>query len=277
MNDPNSEIAKPYIDAIKSSWTFSSIEFIKYEDQPKNIEPGTTFLSLGGHKTNTRMVKEHNNFQETMVNYENTHMFLQFWTTGKGIATTADKANDNFIPLARIELFLDFETLTYPQWIIDSDLDLGGHVRNWSPGILKNYIKCMMSYLDTKKERTLYDDYVDRDAIKKLRSEALYIPESTFIAFNMFSGDETEKIPEPKLFGGYPYPYKILSDKELSDKIINGKDDFYYLIYVKGSTQKYVSVFNSKTGEMIYTHYKSFSYNIGNKDIKKLAKEIKKK
>jgi hypothetical protein len=60
----------------------------------------------------------------------------------------------------------------------------------------------------------------------------------------------------------------------LNDKILNDKVGFYYLVYVKSSTDKWISVVNSLTGAMIYSRCYMPSYNIEAADLKDLRKKL---
>jgi hypothetical protein len=69
---------------------------------------------------------------------------------------------------------------------------------------------------------------------------------------------------------------KQVSVKELNEKILTEKEPIYYLLYIKSSTDKYVTIINSITGEMLYTHYTPVSYNFKSDDIEDVQKAIMK-
>jgi len=62
----------------------------------------------------------------------------------------------------------------------------------------------------------------------------------------------------------------------LNSKILSEKNAFYYVQYVKSSTDKFVSVINSSTGEIVYSVYTPVSYNIKSDDLEDLQKKIQK-
>ena len=68
----------------------------------------------------------------------------------------------------------------------------------------------------------------------------------------------------------------MISTEELSEKILEDTDPFYYLVYIKSSTDKYVTIYNSVTGDIVYSRYKPLSYNFKGSDLKSLMEIIKK-
>ena len=95
--------------------------------------------------------------------------------------------------------------------------------------------------------------------------------------FNKFTGDESKKHEEKDIFEDYTLKYKLLPMKELSDKILTDKTPFYYMVYIKSSTDKFVTVYNAATSEIIYSVYTTTSYNLKSSDLKDLQKTITKK
>ena len=279
MKDPNSEKIKEYINVFKSNWTISKFEFIKYSEIAKYLSPENSFLTIGGYETNTQFTKLYENgSRKNGINYSNTHLYLELWTCDEKYFQSKKKkkefGNSNKIQVARIELFTDFESLADPDKLFQSDYDGNGHIRNWGPGILKNQIQSLTSYLNKNEIRTLYSGIFNAKELKNLKKEVLYVPEYTLTKFNKFTGDETKKHDEKDMFEDYQLKYKLISTDELNQKILTDKTPFYYLIYIKSSTDKYISVINSATGEIIYSTYSPVSYNIKSGDLKDLQKKI---
>ncbi|MBK8484386.1 MAG: hypothetical protein IPL31_08625 [Saprospiraceae bacterium] len=278
MKDPNSEKAKEYVNAFKNNWTISKFEFIKYSEIEKYISPENSFLTIGGYETSTQFIKLYENgSRKNGINYSNTHLYLELWTCNEKYFQSKKKkkefGNSDKIQVARIELFTDFATLSDPDKLFQSDYDGNGHIRNWGSGILKNYIQSLISYLNKSENRTLYSGIFNSMEMKNLKKEVLYVPEYVLTKFNKFTGDETKKHDEKDLFEDYKLKYKLISLDELNQKILADKTSFYYLIYIKSSTDKYISVVNSLTGEIIYSTYSPVSYNIKSGDLKDLQKK----
>lgn len=278
MKDPNSEKVKEYVNAFKNNWTISKLEFIKYSEIEKFISPENSFLTIGGYETNTQFIKLYESgSQKNGINFSNTHLYLELWTCDEKYFQSKKKKKEfedsDKIQVARIELFTDFETLSDPDKLFQSDYDGDGHIRNWGPGILKNYIQSLMSYLNKGENHTLYSGILNSNEMKNLKKEVLHVPEYILTKFNKFTGDETKKHDEKDIFEDYKLKYKLISTDELNQKILTDTTSFYYLIYIKSSTDKYISVINSLTGEIIYSTYYPLSYNIKSGDLKDLQKK----
>lgn len=277
MKDPNSVKVKDYINVFKSYWTISKFEFIKYSEIEQLISPENSFLTIGGYETNTQFINLYDNgSQKHGINYSNTHIYLELWTCDEEYFQSKKKkkkfGNSDKIQVARMELFTDFGTLNNPDNLFQSDYDGNGHIRNWGPGILKNYIQSLMNYLNKSEKLTLYSGMFNAEEMKNLKKEVLYVPEYVLIKFNKFSGNETKKHDEMDIFKDFKLKYKIISTDELNQKILADKTSFYYLIYVKSSTDKFINVVNSLTGEIIYSMYSPMSYNINSGDLKALQR-----
>ncbi|MEZ5059213.1 MAG: hypothetical protein R2879_19430 [Saprospiraceae bacterium] len=278
MKDPGSEKSKPYIKVFKDNWTLSKIEFIKYTDIEKYISKGSSFLTMGGYETNVQFTTlYHNGSSRNGINYSNTHLYLELWTCDdKYFEKERKKFKDRYKnEVARIELFTDFETLRDPDKLYQSEYDGEGHIRNWGPGILKNYLQALMSFLNKKEDRSLYSGIMNKEEIKKLKNEVLYVPDYVLMKFNKFTGDESKKHDEKEIFEEYDLKYQLISTDDLNQKILENKEKFYYLIYIKSSTDKYITVINSQNGELIYSKYSPMSYNIKPDDLEELQDEIK--
>ncbi|POY40165.1 hypothetical protein C3L50_05830 [Flavobacterium alvei] len=277
MKDPNAEKSKEYVEIFKNNWTYTKLEFIKYTDITKYIAPGNSFLTLSGYVTDVQMMSLYNNGIRPGIDYSHTHIFLQLWTVDDNYFKKNKEFNDkDRIQIARLELYTDFETIVRPSNLYQNDYDADNHIRNWGPGILKNHIQNLNTYLNTGKKKSLFSDILNEKEIKKLASETLYIPDYILVKFNKFTGDESAKLKEEELLEDYKFKYKMLSTKELNDKILSDTKGFYYLQYIKSSTNKYISVINSLTGEIIYSIYVPVSYNLKSDDLKDLSKIIQK-
>ncbi len=148
---------------------------------------------------------------------------------------------------------------------------------NYKPGLLKNYFQKINNLLADEEIYWMYkDDYLPE--LKKLAKEKLYIPSYMTIKYDPFraqdSGENNESIN--KVLDSYNYQYEIISTDELSKKIMNN-EEIYYFRYVRMNSEKFFQIVNSKTGEIIYRKYTSgFSYNLKPKHIKELNSKIAK-
>lgn len=156
--------------------------------------------------------------------------------------------------------------------------DLDKDTYNYRLGYLKNYIQVINDYLSTNWFSFCYDSSYDKRLIKKLKKATLYIPDYIKIKSQRGFKDIERENPE-KLFKNYNYKYEFINDEELNKKILESNkdsEDFYYLTYIRVNGQKFISVVNGKTGDLLYKDYQTFSYSLKAKDIAKLNRRIKK-
>ena len=283
MKDTSTEAAELYKQIYRKNWTFSKLAFINAKDIDKYIAPNNSFL---GFSDDSRIMKVYNgtNISSTNndfhISAEVTHLYLRLWTYSDTPLNT--KANTKSMPatltVAQIELFTDFHTLSAPLILYGSDYDGEGHIRNWGPGILQNYLKLLSNLLEQGKPRSVYGGGVRNfPELKKLEKDTLIIPEYVFTKFNKYTGDESKQLNQDKILSNYYFAYQIVSTEELNRRILENKRPFYYLVYVKSSSIKLIAVYNSLTGEMIYSYWLTPSYNIKGLDFHILSNAIKNK
>lgn len=282
MRDTGSLKSKEYKDVFIKYWTYTKFKFINYSDITDYLAEGNSFLSIGGYETTTQMSTLYSNgTSKEGIDYSITHIYLEFWTPSDKYLNRKKKSDPfestDKAQIGRIDLFTDFPTLSNPQNIYKEDYDCGGHVRNWGVGYLKNYLQVFCTLLTAGVERKLYAGSSDAAKLKALKTQTLYVPDYVLTKFNKFTGDETDKHSESEIFDDYAYKHEMVTNEKLNQMIMTSDEKpFYYLIYVKSSTDKFITVMNSATGEFIYTDYTPVSYNISDKDLKKLSSAIAK-
>lgn len=281
MKDPESPEAQAFIEVYKEHWTLSKFEFIKYSEIDKHLTPEASFFSIGGFATKSQFrTMTSNGVIRDGISFEHTHLFLELWTIDEKVFNKGRRKkvrrikDDDRIRIARIELFTDFLTLSQPENIYNTSYDGAEHIRNWGPGILKNQLQALNHYASIGEEKDLYEETFKEEAVLELANEVLYIPDYTLIKFNSFTGDESKLHDEEELFEDYEPEYKLIDTEALNAKILESDTAFFYLIYIKSSTDKFISVINSKTGEIIYSIYTPVSYNIKSRDFRNLSRDI---
>ncbi|MCO5267613.1 MAG: hypothetical protein M9897_01815 [Brumimicrobium sp.] len=278
MDNLDSDISKEYMEVYKKYWTITKIEFIKNSEIYSHISPNNSFFSINGLSKTTQFSSGNIGSATTKagISYENTHIYLNLWMCNDKYFKKKDPTIGLYdqTQIARIELFTDFKTILTPELLFNSDYDGGGHINNWGVGFLKNYIQALMNFLNEGENRTLYSGITNVNELKNLKNQVLYVPDYILTKFNKFTGDESKRFEEDKILKDYTYKYQLISTKDLNQKIMEDTTPFYYLIYVKSSTDKFVSVVNSQTGEIIYSKYSAISYNIKSDDLKNIQKLI---
>lgn len=149
-------------------------------------------------------------------------------------------------------------------------------MQNWNPLMVSGYLKVINDGLQQEILHSSFEEHLHKGGLKQLQSETLYIPNYVNTKFNMFTMDEKDTDEDTEdLKSAYPYPAKYVTTDELSTIAAQHPEGIWYLSYVKSSTDKYVGIFNSKTGEMIMSFYVPMSYNFKMKDMKRIASKVK--
>lgn len=281
MRDPNEATSTKFAEIFKKYWTFSKVEFIKYTDMGKYLNTNSSFLNIGGYETNVQSFKLYSNGGSGYgINWKNTHIYLELWTCSEKFLNKKKESKEfkekDKNQIARLELYTDFETLMSPENLFQSNYSCGNHIKNWGDGLLKNHLQNILMNLEKGQEKSLYSSLGNDSELKKLQNQTLFIPDYVFTKFNAFTGDESKKFDEKELLEDYKLKYEVISSKTLNEKILKNDQPFFYLQYIKSSTDKYVSVINSQTGEVIYSSYTPMSYNLKSGDLKELSKKIAK-
>lgn len=149
--------------------------------------------------------------------------------------------------------------------------------RNYNLGFLKNYLQKVNSLIKIGEPYDMFDDgYLPE--LKNLTNQTLYVPKYLGVTFNPFIVRDKNKGDDKivDLFKKYKYSYEIISEEEISNKILAG-DEFYYVRYARTNAEIFLQVVNSKTGEVVFRNYSaSVSYNLKTKEVTKISKKIKK-
>ena len=271
MKDPASPAAAVYVAAIKKAWSLSKVECIKYTEVEKNIAPNNSFVTLGANMTTSN---------STLASTE-TRMYLELWTTN-GKYTYDPKKRRHFnqadkIVVATIELFADYYAQNNPSAMYKMEYDAAGHFKNWGTGVLSNYLQQLCTLLEKGNECTAKTEIANTTELQKMAGSTLFVPDYVLTKFSKNSDDESKKYPEKEIFDGYTLAYKVLSTAELNEKIVNSTAPFYYLLYVKTPSEKFVTVTNAQTGEIIYLGYTAAAANLKSADLKAIQKTTVKK
>jgi hypothetical protein len=270
MSDPSSPKGKAFTDAIKKMWTLSKVECIKYTDVEKNIAPNNSFVTIGANMTTSN----------STASSTESRIYIELWTTN-GRYNYDPKKRKHFnqadkIVVTTIELFADSYAQNNPSSLYKMDYDAEGHLKNWSPGILANYLQQLTALLNKAEIRQADAPFLNKEEIKKMASATLFIPDYTMIRFSKNSDDETKKYEEKEIFDGFTQSYKVIPNAELSDKILNGTP-VYYLLFIKTNSGKFITVTNSQTGEIIYSANSNSAANLKSSDLKEIQNILRKK
>ena len=188
MKNPDDESSKAFADIYEKYWIFSKIKIIKSEDIGNYLAPENSFFTISGIKKTIETTRS--NFTKTTS--DRVYIYLELWTCKDRFFNTSNKkpfAMDDANEVARIELYVDYKTLNEPNSITDYNYDGEGHIYNWGPGILKNYIEQLMVCLNEGKSHNIGDEIVNKDEIQNLRAKTLFIPEYVLYNFRQPKGN----------------------------------------------------------------------------------------
>lgn len=146
---------------------------------------------------------------------------------------------------------------------------------NYKLGFMKNYLQMINDLLKANDYSFTYANDYNKNELKKLANATLYVPDYIKTKYNGWTGNETERENPDELFKKYKFKYEWMNTDKLNDKILNTSEEFFYLMYTKINSQKFVSVVNGRTGEIIYREYDTFSYTLKPGDVSQLNSKIK--
>lgn len=247
---------------INEAWDYTELEFVSHDEfLSKKIDQNNSFFTIDGvHKVKTS--------SSGMIT-ESTYIYLKLWM----------KDNGKELVFCQIYLYPTFET--YKNASIRLSNMIGylydeAVLHNWNSIFLKNSLQYVNKKLSNSSVRSLYKNEVNLDSLSILKYDTLHIIDYSLIKFNPKNGDESERHEITSLLSKYPYPYKLISIEEFTEKDLNTEKPLYYLSYVKNNANKFVSVFNSKTGDILCSFNSVVSYNLTPGDFIKISKFIKK-
>ncbi|MCY2687467.1 hypothetical protein [Salinimicrobium sp. TH3] len=250
--------------ALEDVWTISDLILIPFSEAGSIDLTGKSFFVIEGLR---KVVKQY-------ATVDNSYLFLHLYMS------LPDKNGKEFVQsFARLDLFPSEEAMRAMATMSESEIFVylygDAEINNWTPGFLRNYFRNINDLLEKGEGKGLYKGIDDVPAIARMANKTLYIPEYALEKrskmFGLVAGSED---PE-KLMKNYPYPHEFKTACQISDAIIAG-EDFYYLVYTRSSSEKFFTVFHSTSGEIVFNAYKPMSYNLKSKDLKDVAKAVKK-
>jgi hypothetical protein len=141
---------------------------------------------------------------------------------------------------------------------------------------LSNYLQQLCALLEKGNECIAKTEIANAKELQKMAASTLFLPDYVMVKYNKNSDDESKKYTDKEIFDGFTQAYKVLPMAELNDKILNNTTPFYYLLFIKTPTEKFVTVTNAQSGEIIYLAYTGSATNFKSSDLKELQKSSKK-
>lgn len=307
--DTSTQQAKAVLQAIRASWNVTPVKVISVNQLDANlIVPGNIFVNPMQYTIVTQNDRGGGNYGEAIYN---DYYYLNFWTVEKEYNPKKD-IRDNMYMICRAELFMkminqmtsDFKKfeITAPNksiflyqqrkglrettFDITSDKFGYDYVNGMSGGI-KNTFQEVNRLFKENKPHGFFDEVNAPGKLSMLKKDTLFIANIWFgsdgtifeqmqkeeVKFNKKLYDQSVQYIND-LFKSYPYPYKLVSREELNARIIDGNNNMYYLNYIQSSADKFLSVVNGKTGEILYTSVEKRSYRLKTKDFENIAAAV---
>lgn len=148
---------------------------------------------------------------------------------------------------------------------------------NFSPGLLVNYARYINSMITSKTLVCLYKSKTDKKALRALKENTLFILDNVTQDFHVMARSESPMKEPSTLLKKYPYKTAFISKEDLSKKLMEEVEPFYYLVYVRSTMDKFVAVYKSDSGEQIYADYDAKmmgSQNFDAGDLGKIASAL---
>jgi hypothetical protein len=264
----NFQDAAKYLQVFRDNWKLTkNISYITKAEVQKNLVPGDTYFNL-----------------ETDAIYipragQTVWFHLALWMPNKKYKQGEKFKLDNQQYIAKIVLATDKAAVTASlggtTYNLPFDFSGNGHLFNWSPAYLKNYLQQITTNLADHHKIDYTDDKTLMKELLVLKTNTLFVTDDSFHDIGMFTGDG-KTIDTTGLFKKYPYAHRYVSPAALSEKIFHDQEPFYYVLVSRSANAKIINIVNGMTGEVIYSRLHNFSYNLKERDFKELAHAIAK-
>ena len=142
---------------------------------------------------------------------------------------------------------------------------------NWSPGFLTGYLKQINDGLLANENCSIDYQFYNKVRLPELAKETLYIPQ--YIK-EVFSSRLTLLPPSGIIAEPYNYKLKFIPYKELDSLILNKTTNVKYVVYTQRSSDKIISIYDSKDDKIIYQRFYPQSPNFEMNDLSEIKKVI---
>jgi hypothetical protein len=267
VSDTSFKQSAEFLDIFKKYWTLTKgVDYIKESDLPGHMMAGDSYFSLMATSV-------------TIHSSTNIYTDLYLWQPTKKALSDKKFRIDHEDLLGDVILSGDMQTImniAVSAKFSGSHFDGPSYFYHWNPGLLKNYLRVLSTWVKEGKKLSAVDPITNKEQLKGLRTNTLYFAKDNLAKMGLFvkAGKEAD---EKNIFENYQLKYEVISDEDLGEKILSGKEPFYYMLLVRQSLDKLLVVINSQTGEAIYSRYERGFFgvqNIKSGDMKDLYKEI---
>lgn len=246
--------AKAYEDVFNKYWTLSKIAFVTKDELSKHDLVHNYTMSVKFYSTAVDAGK--NGSQDVVGKASYPMMILRMDYQNTAV------------------LFIDIYCSLKVK-MVDNKTNLWSLVYGWGAGYLKNYIQLVNAYVENSKGKKSGGDVVDNTELPELRNHTLYVPDymSVYLQQGMGYSFSEKNVDVSNVMSGYKYNYKVVSAAQIDKMISDSTNGIYYMI-LRNISDKYFSIVDSKTGNIVYSTSSGALAPINDKDMKKLSDKI---
>lgn len=248
-DEPISEVMN---EVFQSAWDFNELELQEFAaEYDMEFEKGNTYAMLNIHGLNGVYYIE--------LNFSYLDDKNQ-WTSFASMDLTHD-----YKDIGEIAKKLSYSKISH--WTAVKHVYDHVELKTWKIGLLKNGLQEINRRLQSNISRFRYANGANHN-ILKLKSNTLLVIEEDFT-------DARD------VFEHFTFDFKLVTAEQINEKIIDGKEEFFYAQHIRCCNQFYFCIVNGITGEIVYSDFinRPFgfavsAFNVKSKDIKRLNRII---
>lgn len=102
---------------------------------------------------------------------------------------------------------------------------------HWNPGLLKTYLQIVSNDFITASGMRQFSNSADTQAVAHLATEPLYIPDYVVPLILRSAKQKDSSRLDSVIMQSYPFPYTIVTSRQLSDMLLTGAGPINFLTY----------------------------------------------
>ena len=264
-----SDIEQKELDALKREinkiWTMTPIEYVDNTGFKKARKKGIpyTMIKLEGSGT-------YDPYNASSGMNLQTSRMLKFSYYNKA-------RKDHFLACAKMEYsFKGFmKDNSRESFYASIGSDVSKSLGNWNVAYISNALRKMQLALRKGQRVTAEKKFVNKKDIGNLKTNTLYVLKYSLERMRFKGLFGFGYVNKKKLMRRYKYDYKLVTKQELDKIVENSNKPIYYLISGHNNDTEFLTVFNSKKSEIVYSWYIGNSWKLKAKHLKKLSNKIK--
>jgi len=266
LQDRDYEHLEDFDKAIKSAWTFTPYKIIRREEIISyGRRPGYSFFNFtaGSYINGSR---------------HTARLYYALW-----MPIREKNGNSNPKEFGEIvmhanfiqNLMVTYGLLTEKSKLAVIDTLYNTQLETWGAGYLREYLREMNRLLAFDKVHNYFQDFSNKEAMQKLQQDTLFIPSYVNIRYNVLGAPHLKDRDEEDMAGSYRYPVKIVSSDSLNEMLLRAEKPINYVVYTQSSNSKFINVFNSGGGGLIYSAYDKMGRKFKAKDLRQINRRVR--